>query len=72
MNKLKCFPQNDAREREKVELKDTIQWKKFPDGWPNLFIQNVKKDCAGRNGSRMRYCCDTPSMYAMIRYLGWN
>lgn len=37
-------------EREKVELKDTIQWERFPDGWPNIFIQNVKEDCAGRNG----------------------
>ena len=33
-----------------MELKDTIQWETFPDGWPKIFIQNVKKDCAGRNG----------------------
>jgi len=45
----RVFLQNDEREREKVELKDTIQWEKFPDGWPKIFVQNVKKDCAGRN-----------------------
>ena len=44
------FLQNDERERENVELKDTILWEKFPDGWPKIFVQNVKKDCAGRNG----------------------
>jgi len=32
-----------------VELKDSIQWKKFPDGFPKLFINNVKEDCAGRD-----------------------
>lgn len=26
-----------------------IQWNKFPDMWPNLFIEDVKKNCAGRN-----------------------
>ncbi|KAK3087789.1 hypothetical protein FSP39_010596 [Pinctada imbricata] len=25
-----------------VEFRDTIQWKKFPDGFPNLFIEDVK------------------------------
>jgi len=33
--------ENDEREREKVELKDTIQWEKFPDGWPKIFVQNL-------------------------------
>ncbi len=36
--------------RQKVELKDTIKWDKFEDGWPNLFIEDVRKDCAGRDG----------------------
>ncbi|XP_032232803.1 ribose-phosphate pyrophosphokinase 4 isoform X2 [Nematostella vectensis] len=31
-----------------VEMK-TIHWDKFLDGWPNLFIDNVKQDCAGRD-----------------------
>ena len=37
----------------KVELmpneKGAIQWSHFPDGWPNLFIDNVKQ-CAGKDG----------------------
>lgn len=40
---------NDDRVRQKVELKDTIKWDKFEDGWPNLFIEDVRKDCAGRD-----------------------
>ncbi|XP_065062767.1 uncharacterized protein LOC135689463 [Rhopilema esculentum] len=39
----------DERIRQGIELKDTIKWEKFPDGWPNLFIEDVKKDCAGRD-----------------------
>ena len=27
-----------------------MSWEHFPDGWPNLFIENVKQDCAGRDG----------------------
>ena len=32
-----------------VSLKHDIQWKSFEDGWPNLFIENVKENCAGRD-----------------------
>ncbi|CAB3981682.1 ribose-phosphate pyrophosphokinase 4-like [Paramuricea clavata] len=32
-----------------VNLKHDIQWKSFEDGWPNLFIENVKDNCAGRD-----------------------
>ena len=34
-----------------VSLKHDIQWKSFEDGWPNLFIENVKENCAGRDGN---------------------
>ncbi|XP_065198804.1 uncharacterized protein LOC135830484 isoform X2 [Sycon ciliatum] len=38
----------DKRYRN-VELKSAdIRWKHFPDGWPNLFIDNVKQ-CAGKD-----------------------
>lgn len=33
---------------EKV-IKGNITWNHFLDQWPNLFIENVKKDCAGRD-----------------------
>ncbi|XP_033123350.1 ribose-phosphate pyrophosphokinase 4-like isoform X2 [Anneissia japonica] len=36
----KCF--------QTVEFRKTIQWESFNDGWPNLFIENVK-ECAGRD-----------------------
>ncbi|XP_074656414.1 uncharacterized protein LOC141909723 [Tubulanus polymorphus] len=29
--------------KRSLELKTTIQWKKFPDGFPNLFIEDVKQ-----------------------------
>lgn len=32
-----------------VEFKKTIKWDQFNDGWPNLFIENVK-EMAGRDG----------------------
>lgn len=32
-----------------MELWDHVQWKKFKDGWPNIFIDNVA-DIAGRDG----------------------
>jgi hypothetical protein len=32
-----------------VELWDHVQWKKFKDGWPNTFIDNVA-EIAGRDG----------------------
>lgn len=34
---------------EAVSLKQSIQWESFEDDWPNLFIENVKENCAGRN-----------------------
>ena len=33
----------------KVELFDGIEWQHFRDGWPNIFIKNVKM-IAGRDG----------------------
>jgi hypothetical protein len=38
-----------------VSIKHDIQWKSFEDGWPNLFIENVKEDCAGRDGKPLHY-----------------
>lgn len=35
--------------QQSVELR-SVSWQQFPDGWPNLFIENVKQDCAGRDG----------------------
>ena len=29
--------------------KGNITWDRFPDNWPNLFINQVKKDCAGQD-----------------------
>lgn len=34
--------------QQSVELR-SVTWEHFPDGWPNLFIENVKHDCAGRD-----------------------
>ncbi|XP_068737792.1 uncharacterized protein [Montipora capricornis] len=34
--------------QQSVELR-SVSWEHFPDGWPNLFIENVKQDCAGRD-----------------------
>ncbi|CAH3187631.1 unnamed protein product [Porites evermanni] len=34
--------------QQSVELR-SVSWQQFPDGWPNLFIENVKQDCAGRD-----------------------
>jgi phosphoribosylpyrophosphate synthetase len=31
-----------------VELSDAIQWRRFRDGWPNIFINNVG-EVAGRD-----------------------
>lgn len=30
-------------------IEGRISWKQFPDNWPNLFIEDVKKNCVGRN-----------------------
>lgn len=32
-----------------VELCDSVQWNKFKDGWPNIFIDDVHA-IAGRDG----------------------
>eukprot|EP00794_Sanderia_malayensis_P012141 gene12141-13394_t len=50
--KMKDLATSIARrveQKHKVELKDTIKWDAFPDGWPDLFIDDVKEDCAGRD-----------------------
>eukprot|EP00118_Oscarella_pearsei_P009380 m.53996 g.53996 ORF g.53996 m.53996 type:complete len:336 (+) comp34301_c0_seq2:60-1067(+) len=31
-----------------IEFRNAIDWKTFPDGWPNLFIESVK-ECAGKD-----------------------
>ncbi|CAK8680056.1 unnamed protein product [Clavelina lepadiformis] len=33
---------------KKIDFRKDVQWKKFPDGYPNLFIQNIE-DCVGKN-----------------------
>lgn len=30
-------------------IEGKILWKQFPDNWPNLFIEDVKRNCVGRN-----------------------
>ncbi|XP_077866162.1 uncharacterized protein LOC144353451, partial [Saccoglossus kowalevskii] len=35
-----------SRECQKVKLKKLIRWEQFPDGWPNLFIEDIK-ECHG-------------------------
>ena len=32
-----------------VELKESIEWERFRDGWPNIMIKNVE-EIAGRDG----------------------
>ena len=39
--------------QQSVELR-SVSWEQFPDGWPNLFIENVRQDCAGRDGKNSR------------------
>ncbi|XP_071960340.1 uncharacterized protein [Antedon mediterranea] len=46
-NKNERSPQFKRR-FQTVEFRKTIHWKSFNDGWPNLFIENVK-ECAGRD-----------------------
>ncbi len=36
--------------RRLVVWKQTIKWGKFNDGWPNLFIEDVK-EMAGKDGN---------------------
>ena len=36
-----------------VEFRDTIQWNKFADGFPNLFIEDVRY-MAGKDGKTHR------------------
>ena len=47
--------QASSRERRMVEVKKTIQWQKFPDGFPNLFIDDVK-NMAGKDGRYFQVC----------------
>nr|XP_054750602.1 uncharacterized protein LOC129256414 [Lytechinus pictus] len=47
------FAESAAEERrlkkfQQVQFVKTIQWDKFKDGWPNLFIEKVR-ECAGRD-----------------------
>ena len=44
------FPSNDFKDCRHVEFKKTIKWGRFNDGFPNLFIENVK-EMAGRDGN---------------------
>ncbi|XP_077990741.1 uncharacterized protein LOC144445067 [Glandiceps talaboti] len=37
-----------SRECQKIKLLKKIKWDKFPDGWPNLFIEDVR-NCHGRD-----------------------
>lgn len=42
----KCDGQNkgaDGSDKRRVELCDSIQWKSFHDGFPNIFIEEVRK-----------------------------
>ncbi|XP_070533418.1 uncharacterized protein [Ptychodera flava] len=45
----KAYMRQISRGRQNIELKTkAIKWEKFPDGWPNLFIDDVK-NCYGRD-----------------------
>ena len=35
-----------------MELRATIRWSKFKDGWPDIFIENVD-EVAGRDGAKI-------------------
>ena len=48
--------------QQSVELQ-SIKWNKFADGWPNLFIENVKQSCAGRDGMLSQSCRSTVTLY---------
>ena len=48
-----------------VELYDHVQWNKFKDGWPNIFIDDVH-DIAGRDGE-----IDLYSAHSFIFYQGF-
>ena len=37
-----------SRCKDKV-IEGKILWNQFPDNWPNLFIEDVKRNCVGRN-----------------------
>lgn len=52
------YLQKGARNYRLVELHSNLKWDSFADGWPNIFIENVK-EIAGRDGR------DT---YAVIMY----
>ena len=46
--KMERFPSAVTSARH-VEFRDTIQWNKFADGFPNLFIEDVRY-MAGKDG----------------------
>lgn len=46
-----------------LEYKDILRWKKFGDGFPNLFIDNVK-EMAGKDGK-----CGSPVFPEKVRSL---
>ena len=51
--------------QQSVELR-SVSWQQFPDGWPNLFIENVKQDCAGRDG---KHCpTEIPQLWNISRF----
>lgn len=35
--------------QSKLVTTGNIKWQQFADGWPNLFIEDVKENCVGRN-----------------------
>lgn len=39
----------DKRKYRQVELSSAVQWERFRDGWPDIFINNVQ-EIAGRDG----------------------
>ena len=39
----------DQRVKRLPEFRKTIKWKQFPDGFPDLFIEDVK-EMAGKDG----------------------
>ena len=39
----------DKRKYHRVELCSAVQWERFRDGWPDIFINNVQ-EIAGRDG----------------------
>ena len=42
-----------------MQLRDTIRWESFPDGFPNLFIEDAK-NMAGKDGMFLRLHLSDP------------